>query len=227
MRTLIYVPIIHSVADMGSLGEELKRKSVSEFGENIWNKHTNTVNGYWEAIKSYFENIDLYIKGTKVYQDGMFVDGEIGLKLISDGIKSGSKNSIIVSKLIERGAILVRTEDFQLVKAEYDFLQKIIKSKSNIKKLILLLRYKLSKPGLLRKRDKYIAGRIAETLASGESGILFIGAYHNVKRHLPKDLTLIELKEIAKIRKYQKLMQYPSKAKATQYEELARYLVKR
>jgi hypothetical protein len=50
MRTLIYVPIIHSIADMGSMGEELKRKSVSGLGENKWQKHTDTVNGYWDAI---------------------------------------------------------------------------------------------------------------------------------------------------------------------------------
>jgi hypothetical protein len=46
MRTLISVPIIHSVADMRSMGDELKRKSVSGFGENIWQKHADTVNGY-------------------------------------------------------------------------------------------------------------------------------------------------------------------------------------
>jgi hypothetical protein len=120
MRTLIYVPIIHSVADMGTLGEELKRKSVSVLGENLSQKHTDTVNGYWEAIESSFENIDLSFKGTKLYQDGMFVDGEIAMKLIGNGIKSGSKNSVIISNLISQGAILVKTEDFNMVKDEYD-----------------------------------------------------------------------------------------------------------
>lgn len=227
MRTLIYVPIIHSVADMGSLGDELKRKSVSGLGENLWQKHTDTVNGYWEAIESYFENINLYIKGTKIYQDGMFVDGEMAMKLIGDGVKSGSKNSEIVLKLINRGAVLVKTEDFKMVKAEYDGLQLILKSKSNVKKIVQLVRYKMMKPILLRKRDRFIAATIDKTLEQDETGILFVGAYHNVMKKLPKDITVIELKEIAKIRKYQKTIQSRSKIKIDQLERLTQYMVKK
>lgn len=227
MRTLIYVPIIHSSADMGSLGKELKNKSVSELGENKWQNHTDTVNGYWEAIESYFENIDIYIKGIKIYQDGMFVDGEMALKIINEGIRSGSKNSEIVSKLIGRGAILIKTEDFKMVKDEYDGLQSILKSKTNIKKLFLLLRYKISKPIFLKRRDKFIAGRISETLGQNETGILFIGAYHNIMKRLPKDITVIELKEIAKIRKYQKAIQSDSKIKTHHLEQLTQYMVKK
>jgi len=227
MRTLIYVPIIHSVADMGSMGNELKRKSVSGLGENIWQKHTDTVDGYWAAIQSYFKNIDLYVLGIKIYQDGMFVDGEMALKLIKDGVKSGSKNSEIVSNLITRGAILVKTEDFKMVKDEYDGLQLIIKSNSNIQKLIQLLRYKIVKPLLLRRRDRFIAATIDETLGPNETGILFIGAYHNVMKRLPKNISVIELKKVAEIRKYQKTIQSRSKIKRRQLERLSQYMVKK
>ena len=227
MRKLIYVPIIHSVADMGTMGDELKRKSVSGLGENVWQKHTETVAGYWEAIESYFENGDLYVKGIKIYQDGMFVDGEMALKLIRDGVKSGSKNSEIVATLISCGAILMKTEDFKMVKDEYDGLQLIIKSKTNIQKLIQLLRYKMMKPILLRRRDRFIAATIDQTLEQDETGILFIGAYHNVMKCLPKDITVIELKKVAKIRKYQKTIQSLSKIKAEQLERLTQYMVKK
>lgn len=227
MRTLIYVPIIHSVADMGTMGNELKRKSVSGLGENVWQKHTDTVIGYWEAIESYFENSDLYVKGIKIYQDGMFVDGDMAMKLIRDGIKSGSKNSKIVSDLISCGATLMKTEDFKMVKDEYDGLQSIMKSKTNIQKLIQLLRYKMSKPIFLRRRDRFIAATIDETLEPNETGILFIGAYHNVMKNLPKDITVIELKEIAKIREYQKTIQSRSKIKIEQLERLTQYMVKK
>jgi len=227
MRTLIYVPIIHSVADMGSMGAELKRKSISGLGEENWQKHTDTVNGYWEAIESYFDNIDIYIPGTKVYQDGMFVDGEMALKFLSEGIKSGSKNSEIVSKLIGRGAILMKTEDFKMVKAEYDGLQNIIKTKTTLKKIFLLLRYKMMKPVFLKRRDRFIAETIDKTLEENETGILFIGAYHNVMRRLPKDITVIELKEVVKVQEYQKTMQLQSKTKVPHLEQLSQYLIKR
>jgi len=192
------------MADMGSVGEELKRKSISDYGESEWQKHVEAVNSYWETIESYFEHIDLSMSGIKIYQDGMFVEGDMAMKIIDEGIKSGSKNSIIVSKLIGRGAILMKTEDLNMVKNEYDGLQSVLKSKSNMMKLFQLFRYKISKPILLSKRDTYIAGRIAETLDQDETGILFIGAYHNVMKRLPKDITVIELKELSNIRKYQK-----------------------
>lgn len=227
MKTLIYVPIIHSSADMGSLGEELKRKTVSKLGENKWQKHADTVNGYWDAIEYYFENIDIAIKGIKIYQDGMFVDGDKAMKIIDEGIKSGSKNSEIVSNLIAQGAILIKTEDFKMVKDEYDGLQSILKSKIYIKKLFLLLRYKILKPIFLLRRDKFIAGRIAETLGQNETGILFIGAYHNIMKRLPKDITIIEVKKIAKIRKYHRAIQSFSKTITHQLEQLTQYMVKR
>ena len=111
MKTLIYVPIIHSSADMGSLGEGLKNKSISELGETLWQKHTDTVNGYWDAIESYFKNLEISVKWLKIFQDGMFADGEMALQIIREGVKSGSKNSIIVSDLINHGATLARTGD--------------------------------------------------------------------------------------------------------------------
>lgn len=227
MRTLIYVPIIHSVADMGTLGADLRRKSATGVGEIKWQKHTETVNGYWDAIESYFENIDRHIPGIKIYQDGMFVDGEMALKFLSEGIKAGSINSKIVLRLIDRGAILLKTEDFKMVKDEYDGLQNILKAKTSIKKLMLLLRYKLSKPIFLVRRDQIIATTITTTLSEDETGILFIGAYHNVMKKLPKDITVIELKEISKIRKYQKIIQSDSKNNFKLREQLEKYMVKK
>jgi len=227
MRTLIYVPIIHSSADMGSLAKELKRQIVAVPGENKWQKHTATVNGYWDAIESYFENIKIYIKGIKIYQDGMFAEGEMAMKILEEGIKSGSKNSEIVANLIGRGAILMKTEDFKMVKDEYDGVQAIIKSKTQIRKLLQLLRYKILKPRYLLRRDKFIANRIDETLLPNETGILFIGAFHNIIKKLPKDITVIQLKEISKIQSYQKIIQTNAKYDTRQLEQLTEYLIKK
>ncbi|MCX6280253.1 MAG: hypothetical protein NT004_19485 [Bacteroidetes bacterium] len=225
MRTLIYVPILHSNADLGSLGRALNTISFSESEKNKLQKHNDTINGYWDAIEYWFENIDISVKGIKIYQDGMFVEGEIAMKIIDEGIKSGSKNSVIVSKLIGRGAILIKTEDFKMVKDEYDGLQSIIKSKNIISKGIQLFRYRILKPIFLIRRDKFITCRIAETLGQNETGILFIGAFHNIAKRLPKDIKVIELKEIAKIRKYQKSIQFDSKIEPLQLDQLTQYMI--
>jgi len=227
MKTLIYVPIIHSGADMGSLAEEMNSKSVSELGETVWQKHTETVNAYWDAIEAYFENLEISVTWLKIYQDGLFADGDMAMKIIGEGIKAGSKNSEVVSHLLNRGAILIRTEDFNMVKAEYDGIQSILQSKNKWLKLFHLLRYKILKPVLLNRRDKYIAGRINSTLEKGETGILFIGAYHNVVKRLPGDIEVIEVKEIAKIRKYQRAIQSKSKISSQQLEQLSEYMIKK
>lgn len=101
----------------------------------------------------------------------------------------------------------------------------ILKSKSNIKKLIQLVRYKILKPILLRRRDKFIAATIDKTLEKDETGIIFIGACHNVIKRLPKDIRVIELKEVAKIRKYQKAIQSRSKIRIDQIEHIIQYMV--
>ena len=193
MRTMIYVPIIHSIADMGSMAEELRNISVSVFGESEWQKHIDNVDGYWDTIEKCFQNIENAVQGLKIYQDGMFVDGEAALKILEEGVRAGSKNSEIISKLTDRGAILMKTENFNMVKAEYNGLQSVIKSKNKALKLILLFKYKISKPFFLIRRDRYIAHTIAETLWESETGLLFIGASHKIMKRLPKDIKVIDL----------------------------------
>jgi len=227
MRTLIYVPIIHSVADMGSLAVLQKQKKHPHDEPNRLQKHADSIDAYWKVIESYFDNVSLDLKGVNIYQDAMFAEGEMAMTIIREGIKNGSKNSEIVFKLIGRGANLVQTEDFKLIKEEYDGVQAMFKAKTNLHKLFYLLRYKLLKSGFLVKRDRYISSRIADTLGFGETGILFIGAYHNIKKRLPKDITVIELKEITKIRSYQKMAQSTFLFKPLQYKKLADYLTKK
>jgi len=223
MRTLIYIPIIHSGADMGSMAAELTRKSIDEFGKEFWETHVDTVNKYWEIISQYCNTIDFGDKAVKIYQDGMVADGEIAIKIMEDSIKAGSKNYEIISRLINRGAIIVQTEDFSLVKKELEMLKSIPSSGALIMKVIRIIRFKISRSKLLNQRDEYIAGRIAATLGPNETGIIFLGAYHNILDKLPKDIVVKELKEIDKVREYQKLLPFHVRRKQ-RFEELSQYL---
>ena len=227
MRKLIYVPIIHSAADLGSLGKEMRQAEYSDSGASRFEKHTQTIDGYWQAIESYFDRFDVENTKLKIYQDGMFLEGEMALRIINDGISSGSKNSIIISKLIQRGATLMQTEEFKMVMDEYNAIQAMLKSKTHLKRIFHLLRYKLLKPVFLKRRDRYISRRIAASLAPNETGILFIGAFHHIVQKLPKDISVIELKQIKKVRKYQKTFQSLSEATMPQLEKLAEYLTEK
>lgn len=227
MRKLIYVPIIHMSADMGSIAKQVDKRGIAGFGEEFWKWHRETISGFWDAVSHYFDYIDMDTrnrKKMKIYQDGMIAEREVAQRIVEEGIKSGSKNYELVLRLLKRGAVLVKTEDFKMVKEELDRLLAITKAKSTSKKLIAFIKYRLIKNRLLNKRDEFISKRIDKTLKQDEIGILFLGAYHNIKKRLPKDIQIIELKDREKVMEYQRLVPFYNKNKE-RFEELSRYLI--
>jgi hypothetical protein len=234
MRTLIYVPVIHTSADLGSIAEHVAKKGISDLGAQLWEKHKRTVEGFWNVVSDYFESMD--VNGVKIYQDGMVADDEVGRKIVEDTARAGSKNYQLILRLLERGAVLIKTEDLSLVRKEYDRLQAIVRARSITRKLIAFAKYKLVKTALLNKRDVFIAERIEQTLQAGETGILFIGAFHHVKKRLKHGLgpcpsvstsvpiRVIEIKEAAKVKKYQELLPFYRKRERL-FDELGAYLV--
>ena len=192
MRKLYLVPILHMSADMGSLSSSLDEKARAELGQEVWQKHKEAVSGFWDCIGQFFDALD--VKGFKIYQDGMVANGADGLRIIREGISQGSKNYEIIGKLLERGAVLIKTEDPVLVKQEYAYIAKIAHSKSPKEKEVWALRYKVAQGRLLRQRDDFIAKRIKGTLGEGETGVLFIGAYHDILSRLPEDIQVVQVK---------------------------------
>jgi pheromone shutdown protein TraB len=222
MRTLIYVPVIHTSADLGSIAKEVAKRGITDLGQELWEKHRRTVEGFWSVVSDYFDSMD--VKGVKIYQDGMVADDEVGKKIAEDTAKAGSKNYQLILRLLERGAILMKTEDFKLVKKEYDRLRAITEAKSITHKIIAFIKYKLVKVILLNRRDNFIANRIEQTLKADEKAILFIGAFHNIKKRLPKDIQIKEVKDAARVKRYQKLLPFYNK-NGKQFDELGKYLV--
>ncbi len=222
MRTLIYAPVIHTSADLGSLAKDVTKRGIADLGEDVWRQHQRTVEGFWDAISDYFISVD--VSGMKVYQDGMVAEGDVGEKIVEEGVKSGSRNYELVARLLKRGATLVKTEDFNLVKEERDKLLKITQAKTKLEKLFGFIRYKLTKNTLLNKRDRFIAQRIDESLPEDQTGILFIGAYHNINPKLPRDIQIKKIKNVQKVREYHRLLPFYSKNRK-RFEELGRYLI--
>lgn len=222
MRTLIYVPIIHTSADLGSLAKDVNKRGLADLGSQVWQEHRRTVEGFWDAISLYFNYIDEW--GLKIYQDGMVAEDEIARRIVDEGLRSGSRNYELISKLLEREAILVRTEDFNLVKEERDRLLTMTQAKSTAQKLIAFLKYKFIKNRLLNKRDRFIAQRINETLNDGEKGVLFIGAFHDVRKWLARDIQIKEIKQIRKIQQYYSLLPFYPRNKE-KFAEVAQYLI--
>lgn len=209
-------------ADLGSIAKQVDEKGIAGFGEDFWKKHRETISGFWDSIEKYFANLE--VKDFKIYQDGLVASEEVGQKIVEEGVKAGSKNYEIIDDLLKRGATLVQTEDFPLVKEERDRIVKITQAKTITEKLIVYLRYRLTKDRLLKKRDDYIAKKIDETLKHRETGILFLGAYHNIIPKLSKKIQITEVKQAKKVRDYQKLLLHYRKNKQ-EFEKLTKYLV--
>jgi len=222
MRQLIYIPVIHMSADLGSIAKQVDKRGIAGFGEEFWERHKETISGFWDSIVKYFT--DLEVEHFKIYQDGMVTDGEVAQKIVEEGVKSGSKNFEIIENLVKKGAVIVHTEDLALVKKERDRIVRISQAKTITRKLAAYFQYRLTRDWLLRKRDNYVAKRIDETLSHGETGILFMGAYHNIVPKLSKKILITTVKDPDKVGDYQRLLLHCKRNKE-EFEELARYLV--
>jgi len=220
MRELIYVPVIHAESDLGSIAPVIDKRSAEVCGKERWEKHKKTVVTFWDIIEKFFKNLDA--AGLKIYQDGLMADGELGQKIIEEGARRGSKNHQIVLDLVKRGAEIRKTEDVVLLKEEYSRILKLAQSKSLWEKTTAYIGYRFHRDKLMDKRDLFIARTINETLKDRESGLLFIGVFHDVRPHLAEDIAVREVKDRKKVGDYFRLL--ISGGDKEKFDQLADYL---
>jgi len=218
MRKLLYVPILHTSADMGSLAAKLEDRGSAMIGTEGWERHKKTISKFWDSITKYSKS--LKVKGFQIYQDGLLAGDELGMKVVNSAAAKGSENYQIIKNLVSKGAKIMKTEDMKIVMKEVKLIKEMANSDSKLKRLACALQYKLLKNKLLKERDDFIADRINKTLV--KKGIIFIGAYHNVIPLLDKDIEVEEVKDKSKVEEYQKIFFLKSKEDKT--KRLAKYL---
>jgi len=220
MRKLLHVPIIHTESDLGSAAPVIDQRSASLCGEKRWARHKATVSGFWQRMADYLSHIDA--ANLKIYQDGLLANGDLGRRIVEEGARRGSKNYEIILDLMKRGAEIRKTEDAALLEQEYEHISRLTKAKTPAQRIPAYMEYESHKDRLTNERDKCVAKAINETLAEGEVGILFMGAYHDVISHLARDIAVEQLKEQDKVKAYFKeLMQGRLEE---EFEKLAEYL---
>jgi len=221
MRKLIYVPVIHVESDLGSIAPAIDKRSTQICGKERWERHKQTVSIFWDNIERYFKKLNA--DNLKIYQDGLMADGELGQKIIEEGAEKGSRNYQIVLDLIRRGAEIRKTEDITLLKEEYNRILKLAQSKSLWERTTAYIGYRFHRDKLMDKRDRYIADTIDKTLKEGETGAIFIGAYHDVLSLFAKDIAIEEVKKTEKVRDYFKML--ISGGNEEKFNELGEYLM--
>lgn len=199
MRQLLYFPIIHNQADIGSLKEQLSIEGERKYGKEEWAGYLKQVGKSWDRIeklvKEHITANKVPISKVRLYQDGLPAAGEIGLKIVKDVAKQGSRNYQILEDLISKGAYLEEAENKELLMEEYGHISRILKAETPTERLKYFILYQDAAQELLDKRDAYIANSINETLDKDELGILFLGGRHSILDKLDKNITVRVIQE--------------------------------
>ena len=193
MRKLILVKIVHTSTDMGSMGEGLVKEGMAKMGREKWFENQRKIEKFWDDLEKEIDGLGLDNSKIRIYQDGLPCGGELGLRIVRETADKGSKNYQIVRKLIERGAVIEATESPELLRKEYEHIKALITARTPEEKADAAHRYDQIKDELLQERDAYIAKAIDISLKDGETGVLFIGAFHNVIPELAKDIEVKSL----------------------------------
>jgi hypothetical protein len=186
-RTLIYFPIIHTQADMGALGESVRQASLKKLGGSSWKRKVSRIDQFWTEIEQAIEKLRLPFDQVRIYQDGLPVSGR-ETEIVSELAKSGSRNHALLLRLIGKGATIMGTESLELLLEEYELARRTLGSQDPPQRRS---RDKGLSAPLLERRDKFIAGRINDTLRPGEVGVLFLGMLHSLDPWLDEDIKVI------------------------------------
>lgn len=187
LRTLIYFPIVHSEAEMGSLSSRLKQVKRTQFGSRGLARSNAALKRRWDEIEKVVGDLAVLPGKTRIYQDGLPVCGNEAA-IVSELAAAGSRNHQLLLRLQERGAELMGTESAELLVQEYRLV--MASMPPAIARAVSTRRVPpgASSQLLLEKRDRYIAERINSTLSEGESGILFLGMLHTIEPAMAADI---------------------------------------
>ena len=192
MRALIYVPVVHSEVDLGSMAAEVQRRFEEVFGAHEWQRRFASVDAMWEGLRDKLLALPLPWHCTRLYQDGLPVCGREP-EIVRNLAAKGSRNHQLLDELMGRGATLMGTEDPQLMLAEYRRIQTLVQAARERAPDTVAAELRHEGEVLLARRDAFVARRIDETLGDGETAILFLGLLHRVDELLDGKLEVRHL----------------------------------
>ena len=186
-RTLDYIPIVHTHADLGGLGEQVRQRVLREEGLRGWQRRTQAVEQLWDRIERAVTKPRARAEKVRVYQDGLPVCGR-EKEIVQEMARKGSRNHKLLLRLMEQGASIMGTESAELLAREVEMARLGLAANPSGSPAAAQVGGQSMEADLLEKRDAYIADRINKTLQQGEAGILFIGMLHSMAARLDKDI---------------------------------------
>jgi len=188
-RTLIYLPIVHTQADMGALKESVAQATLEKMGRAGLARKTAAIDKIWTEIEAAIEALPLSFDRVRLYQDGLPVCGREA-EIVTELAQAGSRNHQLLLRLMAQGAVLMGTESGDLLVQEYQSAKQSLTTRPPRAAGVAAANRAWS-AALLQRRDQFMAQRINDTLKDGETGILFLGMLHSLEQYLNPDVKVI------------------------------------
>jgi len=191
MRTFYIVRIFHPLEELGTMSGPFQQVEQMELGRQ---KATMRRVQKEKNFRLMAEKV-VQLRFNRIYMDGFPAEqAEVEILLYNNFIEKQFPTFLLIASLVQKGAILMGTEDPELLREEYQYLQEVARVVET-QELPEGDYSWLEKMGqdILKRRDDFIAARIDSTLKDGETGVLFIGAMHQVEKRLPDDIQIVRL----------------------------------
>jgi len=189
-RRLIWIPIVHTEADLGNMAESVRNLYVRKMGRAKWAKHVADIDRLWREIRAKIKVMHLDYSKVRLYQDGLPDCGHEE-QIVRGLARAGSQNHQLLADLMEKGATIMGTESLGLLLKEYNLAHEALVASDRRESPEAAARRGALSKAILEKRDRHIGARIAETLQPGETGLAFLGALHSLAGRLPPDIEII------------------------------------
>ncbi|MEI6153879.1 MAG: hypothetical protein WCQ90_07315 [Deltaproteobacteria bacterium] len=191
IRSLIYVPVLHTQKEAGEILLSLKADEAGKSADTSSADQEKSVKEMWAGIHEKILNTHISYPTIRIYQDAMPVCGrekEIAEKLA----RKASRNHQLILDLLKKGANLEGTENPDLLIEEYDNLSQLIgKASVSIQSYRdSLNKYREKGAKLMKQRDAFIAERIISTLKEGETPLVFMGVRHELEKLLQRSFVI-------------------------------------
>lgn len=193
MRTLFYVPMIHSDKELSDVGLILRDLETKFHGGEAATHDEAQIDQLWRTIRSWALQTVGDIRGLVIYEDGMPVGPREKVHALFKLVLAEHPDSPLfcfTKELLDAGAVLEGTEDITLVVKRATIYREISQAATRYSTLEELKDFLIKKvkeqDDLILKADTFIARRINETLPENGRGILFMGHRHRVEEELVK-----------------------------------------
>jgi hypothetical protein len=192
MPTLYYVPMTHTLQELGSFRDAVLAVRTRIFGEKATIEFFEQAEKHWETVEQRIRQSGLY-RSERASKLHIFVDSLpdaepwVVAKVVEELIKSEMPVYLIIRDLLKNGAKIHGTENREILLEDHRYWTGISKGEAPDDK---------KAQELLRNRDVYVAERIISVVSDEMLALLFMGRGHDVVgelTRLSKNFTIINL----------------------------------